>query len=191
MEAVVIGVSAGGFNALHTLLPALPPNFRAAVIIVQHRLSSSQSFLEESLAAKCCLRVKAAEEKEKIQPSIIYFCPPDYHLLVESDKTFSFSSDAPVNYSRPSIDVLFESAAEVYGSSLAGIILTGANSDGSRGISRIKELGGITLAQSPEEAEADYMPKAAIATKKIDFIMHLADMPDFLISIAGGTDETA
>src|SRR5690349_19703498 len=148
-DAIVIGASAGGLHALISILTPLPSNYPIPVIVVQHRAKDERSLLEEVMQHKCHIGIKQADEKEKIQHGFVYFAPPNYHLLVEGNGTFSLSYDAPVNYSRPSIDVLFETAADVYKEWLLGIILTGANKDGAEGMKRIKALGGTTIAQQP------------------------------------------
>jgi two-component system chemotaxis response regulator CheB len=160
--AIVIGTSAGGLYALSALLEPLPANFPLPILIVQHRAKDQRHLLEDILKQKCRIIIKQADEKEKIEPGTVYIAPPDYHLLVERDLTVSLSSDPLVSYSRPSIDVLFESAAWVYKSLLIGILLTGANSDGSAGLLAIKKAGGLTIAQSPDEAQFPFMPQAAI-----------------------------
>lgn len=182
-SAVVMGVSAGGFQALHTILPMFPKAFPFPVIVVQHRMAGEDDFFVDSLNSKSLLTVKEAEEREKIQPGTAYIAPGGYHLLVEKDHTFSLSVDEPVCYARPSIDVLFETAARVYGSHLVGIILTGANSDGSNGIKTIKQGNGLTIAQDPDTAEVNLMPLAAIATHCVDFILPLEDIPSFLTNL--------
>jgi two-component system chemotaxis response regulator CheB len=182
-NAVVVGVSAGGFQALHTILPMLPGAFPAPVIVVQHRMAGEDDYFVESLNSKSLVTVKEAEEKEEIRPGTAYIAPGGYHLLIEKDHTFSLSVDEPVCYARPSIDVLFETAARVYGSHLVGIILTGANSDGSNGIKTIKRGKGLTIAQDPETAEVNLMPLSAIATHCVDFILPLEDIPSFLTNL--------
>jgi two-component system chemotaxis response regulator CheB len=182
-HAVVIGVSAGGFHALHAILPELSKDFPCPVIIVQHRMAAEDDFFVESLNSKCELIVKEAEDKEMLQSGKIYIAPGDYHLLVEKDQTLSLSVDEPVCYARPSIDVLFETCAEAFGSHLIGIVLTGANSDGSNGIKAIKENKGLTIAQDPETAEVDVMPRFAIETKCIDFVLPLEAIPSFITDL--------
>jgi len=182
-SAVVVGVSAVGFQALHTILPTLPTAFPAPVIVVQHRMAGEDDYFVESLNSKSLVTVKEAEEREEIRPGTAYIAPGGYHLLVEKDHTFSLSVDDPVCYARPSIDVLFETAARVYGSHLVGIILTGANSDGSNGIKTIKQGNGLTIAQDPETAEVNLMPLSAIATHCVDFILPLEDIPSFLTNL--------
>src|SRR6201991_418522 len=138
-EAVVIGASAGALEALSVILPALPATFRLPVFIVVHMPPNRQSVLAELFQRKCRLRVREAEDKERISGGTVYFAPPDYHLLVEMDKHLSLSSDEPVLYSRPSIDVLFESAADAYGPGLIAIVLTGANQAGAKGLRTVYE----------------------------------------------------
>ena len=182
-HAVVIGVSAGGFKALHAFLPMLPEDFACPVIIVQHRMASEDTFFVESLNRICRLRVKEAEDKEKITDKSVYIAPGDYHVLIEKDKTLSLSVDEPISYARPSIDVLFETAARVFGPHLVGVILTGANSDGTEGIKCIKAANGLTIAQNPESAEVGVMPLSAIKSGCVDFILPLEDIPSFIIGL--------
>ncbi len=132
---------------------------------------------------RCELPVKQADEKEKILQGSVYFAPPNYHLLVEDDHTFSLTVDPAVNYARPSIDVLFETAASAYGSRLIGVILTGANSDGSLGLKKIKEMGGLTIVQAPESAEVDAMPKAAISAVRPDHVLDLEGVGSLLMDL--------
>ncbi|MCP4115022.1 MAG: chemotaxis protein CheB [Desulfobacteraceae bacterium] len=190
-SAVVIGVSAGGFQALHTILPLLPKDFPAPVIVVQHRMAGEDDFFIDSLNSKSHITVKEAGEREEIRPGTAYIAPGGYHLLIEKDHTFSLSVDEPVCYARPSIDVLFETASRVWGPHLVGIILTGANSDGSNGIKTIKQGNGLTIAQDPETAEVNVMPLAAIATRCVDFILPLEDIPSFLTNLVEDTHGNA
>lgn len=180
-DAIVIGTSAGGLYALMRILQPLPANFPLPVIIVQHRSKDERNLLEEVLQQKCSIRIKQADEKELMQGGTVYFAPPDYHLLIESNRTFSLSFDAPVNYSRPSIDVLFETAADVFRQRLLGIILTGANSDGARGIKKISLLGGATIAQQPETADYPEMPRAAINTGYVKQVLDPDAIGDYLL----------
>ena len=124
--------------------------------------------------------MKQADEKECILPGVIYLAPPGYHLMIEEDKTFSLSVDSPVNFARPSIDVLFETEADAYGARLVGVILTGANSDGSRGLKKIKDSGGLVLVQDPESAEAATMPRAAVEGTEVDYVLPLEEIGPFL-----------
>lgn len=182
-KAIVIGTSAGGLFALSVILEGLPGDYPIPVIVVQHRAKEQRDLLEEVLQSKCKIRIKQADEKEKIEPGFVYIAPPDYHLLVERDKTFSLSADDRVHYSRPSIDVLFESSAMVFKGALIGIVLTGANNDGSSGIAEIKKNGGVTIAQNPSEAQFPFMPAASIKTNEVNHILNLEEIKDFLLKI--------
>ncbi|MCF8495716.1 MAG: chemotaxis protein CheB [Alphaproteobacteria bacterium] len=182
-EAIVIGVSAGGMEALKSILSVLPPSFSIPVAIVQHVARTSDSYLVEYLNRLSVLTVKEAESGESLTPGTVYLAPPGYHLLIESDRTFSLSVDARVNFSCPSIDVLFESAAEVFRSRLVGVVLTGANADGSQGIRKIKEYGGLAVVQNPKTAQASYMPQAALNVVKPDFILNLEQIAPFLAEL--------
>lgn len=180
-DAIVIGTSAGGLSALTTLLSALPEDFSLPVIIVQHRSKDEPTLLEEVLSFKCRIRILQADEKQKILAGTVYFAPGDYHLLIEQDRTFSLSFEPPVNYSRPSIDVLFESAALVYQRKLLAIILTGASTDGADGIRMIRKMGGTTIAQKPHTAAHKTMPQAAVNTGCIQHILELEEITKFLL----------
>lgn len=182
-DAIVIGTSAGGLSVLFMILEALPEHFAVPVIIVQHRSKDERTLLEEVVQPRCRIRIKQADEKEKIESGTVYFAPANYHLLIEQDKTFSLSSDVHVNFSRPSIDVLFESAARVYRNRLLAIIMTGANSDGAAGMETIRKTGGTTIAQDPESAQFPFMPQAAVSTGSIRYIMDTGGIKDFLLKI--------
>ncbi|MBA3035589.1 MAG: chemotaxis protein CheB [Desulfobacterium sp.] len=171
-EAVVIGASVGGIEALRVIFAFLPAAFKQTIIVVLH-LSPQSSGLAQILSRKFRMIIKEAEEKEKIKGGVVYTAPPNYHLMIEDDKTFSLSVSEQVNYARPSIDVLFETAADVYRESLIGIILTGGNKDGSQGLKKIKELGGLAIVQDPDTAEGDSMPRNAIAVSEVDHILTL------------------
>lgn len=179
-KAIVIGTSAGGLFVLFDLLKQLPADYPIPLIVVQHRAKDQRDLLEEILQSRCRIRIRQAEEKEKINAGNVYIAPPDYHLLIENDYTLSLSADAHVRYSRPSIDVLFESAAFAYGAALIGIILTGANSDGAAGLTTIKKEGGLTIAQDPKEAAFPMMPEAAIK-KGVDYIWTIEQISTFLL----------
>jgi two-component system chemotaxis response regulator CheB len=180
LEAVVIGASAGAFEALSVVLPTLPADFRPPIMIVVHVPPYKPSGLVELFRAKCRLAVHEAEDKEPIQPGNIYFAPPDYHLLVEKDKGLSLSTDEPVLFSRPAIDVLFESAADAYGPALLGILLTGANQDGASGMKAIVASGGTAIVQAPDNAFAPAMPEAAIAACPGALVLPLEDIAAYL-----------
>ncbi len=179
-KAIVIGVSAGGLQALKTVLPALPESFPLPIAIVQHIGERSDGFMAEYLDQASQLTVKEAEDKEPLSSGTAYLAPPGYHLLIEPDRTFGLSVDARVNYSCPSIDVLFESAAEVFAESLIGIVLTGANADGAQGLKIIKERGGLAIVQNPENAESAAMPKAAISATQVDYVVNLEQIAPLL-----------
>jgi len=183
-KAIVIGASAGGLFALSGIVEKLPQNYPVPIIVVQHRSKDQKDLLEEVLQNKSKIKIKQADEKEKIGKGVIYIAPPDYHLLVEEDETFSLSADEPVRFSRPSIDVLFETAAKVFKNNLAGIILTGASSDGAAGIVAVKKYGGLTIAQDPNEAQFPFMPAASIATNEVKYIWKLQEILNFLLKIA-------
>ncbi len=186
-QAVVVGVSVGGLAALTRILPALDRKFPLPIMIVQHMRPDSDGFLWRHLDSLSRLCVKEAEDKEVIQPGTVYIAPPDYHLLVEPDRTLALSMEQRVNFSRPSIDVLFETAAEVYQERLIGVILTGANADGSLGLKKIKQFAGLAVVQSPESAESDIMPRAAMASVAVDLIIPLAKLGQILNTLALGT----
>lgn len=181
--AVVVGASAGGTRAISGILAGLPRNIAFPIIIAQHRAIDEKSLLEENLQKKISVKVKQADEKEGISRGFVYIAPPGYHLLVERDQTFSLSCDPPVRFSRPSIDVLFETASEVYKEGLVAIILTGANDDGASGITSVLKFGGLTIAQDPEEAHFPAMPKAAIETGAVRRVFTLKEINKFLIEI--------
>ena len=161
VEAVVIGGSAGSVSALGEILPGLPKGFPPVRVVV-HVLPSSPSLLTEVFSRRCAMRVREAEASEPIERGSVYFAPADYHLLVEPDRRCSLSIEPPVHFSRPAIDVLFESAAVAYGVSLVGIVLTGASRDGAEGLRAVYAAGGYALVQDPATAEATIMPSAAL-----------------------------
>lgn len=171
-SAIVIGGSAGGVDALEKIFTGLPEMFNPATIIVLHlHPSSSAEHLAEHLEGTCKLRFSEAMEKQKIVPGTIYLAPANYHLLVETDGSFSLSADPKIKHSRPSIDVLFISAAEYYQENLLGILLSGASDDGCDGMMKIRELGGYTIVQSPETAQYSVMPQSAIQKNLADLIL--------------------
>jgi two-component system chemotaxis response regulator CheB len=179
-EAVVIGASAGALEALSVILPSLPADYSLPILVVVHVPPDKKSIIAELFQAKCRLEVREAEDKEPIADSTVYFAPPDYHLLVEADKSLSLSDDEPVLYSRPSVDVLFESAADAYGAGLIGIVLTGANQDGARGLKAVAEAGGTAIVQNPEQAYAAAMPEAAIAECPSARVLSLKEIAAYL-----------
>jgi two-component system, chemotaxis family, protein-glutamate methylesterase/glutaminase len=160
-DIVVVGTSWGGLAALRELIAGLPPEFVLPIVVVQHRHRESGTLLATLLQDHSALRVSEAEDKAPITPGAIHVAPADYHLLVE-EGFFSLTMEAPVAFSRPSIDVTFASAADVYGEGVVGVVLTGANADGSRGLRRIADRGGLALVQMPATAESPAMPAAAL-----------------------------
>jgi len=187
-RAAVIGVSAGGMDALRVILSVLPGDFSLPIMVVQHIAPESDDFLARYLNDRSRLQVKEADEKEKATSGLVYLAPANYHLLVEDDATLSLTVTPRVNYARPAIDVLFETAADAYGPGLIGIVLTGANDDGSRGLKKIKEMGGLAIVQTPETASSEVMPRAAIAAVEVDHILPLEEIGPFLRKITGEED---
>ena len=161
--AVVIGGSAGSIEALGEVRPALPPTLQAAVLVVLHLPRERPSLLCSIFRHRCALPVCEPQDKEPVAPGTVYFAPPDYHLLVDAGPQLALSIDPPVHFSRPSIDVLFESAADWYGPRLMAVLLSGANGDGAHGLLAVQRAGGATVVQSPESAVAPAMPQAAMA----------------------------
>ncbi|WP_207425571.1 chemotaxis protein CheB [Pedobacter sp. SYSU D00535] len=180
IEAVVIGGSAGSLNVILNTLPLLTRQLKLSIIIVLHRKSSYDSSLANLLGGKTTLPVKEADEKEPILPGKIYLAPADYHLLIEKDKTFSLDYSEKIHYSRPSLDATFQTAAEVYRSGLAGLLLSGANSDGAEGLRSVKANGGLTAIQDPEDAEVSYMPDQALSKMKPDYLLSAKEIAGFL-----------
>ena len=183
VEAVVIGASAGGVHALLALLSGLPTNFFLPIIAVLHLPKGRSSRLAEMFQQRLAMSVREAADKQAIAPSTLYFAGSGYHLSIEVDRTFSLSCEDPVNYSRPSIDVLMESAADAYGARLAGVLLTGANVDGAAGLARIKQRGGMTVVQDPAEAQVATMPEAAIRKMKPNLILTLDGIRQLLVEL--------
>jgi len=186
-ELVVVGTSLGGLEALHVLLTALPKNFPASMAVVQHRHKNSENTLSFFLQQHSVLPLKEPEDKEVIVPGNVYLAPADYHLLVEPG-SFALSTEAPVEYARPSIDVLFESAADAYTKRVIGVILTGSNQDGAQGLAKIKARGGFAVVQEPATAFSRSMPEAAIAATKVDWILPLSEIGPFVVNLVNGTE---
>jgi two-component system, chemotaxis family, protein-glutamate methylesterase/glutaminase len=188
-RAVVGGVSAGGWGALKSLLEVLTADFAPAMVIVQHLHPEQDDFLVEHLGQVSRLPVKEAEEKEVIRGGTVYLAPANYHLLIEMDKTFSLCSGEKVNFSRPSIDVLFETAAEAYGAELIGLILTGASKDGAAGLRRIKAGGGLAVVQDPATAEYPAMPRAALEEVQVDHVLSINRIGRLLCALGRATKQ--
>lgn len=181
-DVVALGASAGGLNALSQVLSALPANFPSSIVVVQHLAPGHKSWIAKLLGRSTRLKVKQAEHGEILLPGVVYTAPPDEHLLVGPGK-IQLAHSQLVHFSRPSIDLLFESVAGTYGSRSIGVVLSGSGKDGSAGVRTIKEAGGITIAQTPETAEFRHMPEAAIETGCIDFILPLTDIGEKLAGL--------
>lgn len=181
-KAIVIGASAGGMEALKTILSKLPANFSIPILVVQHLKSGVNSNVKKYFQKYCKIEIVEAQSCMKIENSKAYFAPPDYHMLVEKNNTLSLSIEEKVNFSRPSIDVLFETAADAYGSELIGIILTGASSDGSNGLFAIKKRGGLCIVQNPKTAFMEVMPTEAIKKVNVEYILSLDEIANSLIN---------
>ncbi len=179
-EAIVIGASAGALEALTVILPSLPEDFPAPIIIVVHIPPDKRSVLAELFRAKCHIKVIEAEDKEPLAPATAYFAPPDYHLLVENRQTLGLTNEEPVLFSRPSIDILFETAADIFGPDVTAILLTGANQDGARGLHTIAEAGGQVIVQDPKTAFAAAMPQAALQLCPEATVMTLREISEYL-----------
>ncbi len=182
---VVIGASLGGLRAVETLLGGLPAGFPLPVAIIQHREAGSDDRLSDLLQGHAALPVGEAEDKEAIAPGRVYLAPADYHLLVENGH-FALSTEPPVWFARPAIDVLFESAAEARGAQVIGVVLSGSNEDGARGLAAVRRCGGIAVVQDPATAESSAMPNAAIAAAKPDEILPLEGIAPFLVRVCEG-----
>jgi two-component system chemotaxis response regulator CheB len=175
-DAVVIGASAGGVQALQALLGALPADFAPALLVVLHLPAGRESRMAELLDAGCALPVAEALDKQPVRGGSVTLAPPDYHLLVEPDRSLSLSVDEPVLFSRPAIDPLFDSAAAVYGARLLALLLTGASADGSAGLAAVRRRGGQAWVQEPASASAPTMPAAALAHAGADAVLTLDQM---------------
>ena len=180
IRAVAIGASAGGVQALSELLPALSRESQAAVFVVLHLPRDRPSLLVDVFSQKCALAVREAEDKEPVTPGTVYFAPPNYHLLVDAGPQLALSADDLVNHSRPSIDVLFESAAQVYREHLLGIILSGANEDGAEGLAAVHDAGGLTVVQEPQTAQSSAMILSALERQPADLVLDLAGIAELL-----------
>ena len=182
-KIVVIGGSAGSLAVLLYLLPKLNLNLSVPIIIVIHRKASNDDLLTDLLNSKTKLLVKEAEEKELLKPGCVYICPPNYHLLIEKDFPLSLDYSEKVNFSRPSIDVTFQSAADVFKDDTICVLLSGGNNDGTNGLIFTKSKGGKTVVQNPENAEVPYMPQFAISKNCVDLILNKDELPAFINSL--------
>ncbi|WP_442589578.1 chemotaxis protein CheB [Pedobacter sp. AW31-3R] len=179
-DALVIGGSAGSLDVLLKVLPSVNPAITFPIVIVIHRKHGTDSLLPELLSGRTKLVVKEVDEKEVLKPGTVYIAPSDYHTLIEQDGTFSLDYSEKVNYSRPSIDVTFQTAAEVYKEKLVCLLLSGSNADGVNGLISVKAWGGKAVIQDPESAQVAYMPAQAAANVKIDYILPIEDIADFI-----------
>ena len=190
IEAIVIGGSAGALDALLAIVPALPDQILCPIVIVLH-LPPAQANLVPEILARICARaprsarvVYEAEDKAPLVDQTIYVAAPNYHLLIERNRSLSLSIDEPVLYSRPAIDVLFESAADAYGPRVAGLVLSGANQDGAQGLSQIQQAGGVAIVQAPATASCPIMPEAAMRrVGPCAHVVRLEDIATFLTKL--------
>lgn len=182
-KVVMLGGSTGSIEVLLQLLPALQQPIAFGLIIVLHRKNTADSTLANLLSMKTTIPLKEVDDKDILLPGHIYLAPADYHLLLEQDGSFSLDDSEKVNYSRPSIDVAFESAADVLGPALTGILLSGANADGTNGLKAIKKQGGVIVAQLPETAQVGFMPQQAILSANPDHILDVPGMVTLLNAI--------
>lgn len=185
-DLVVVGASLGGLTALQTLLAALPEGFAVPIAVAQHRRPDGDSRLVELLAKKTSLRVKEPDDKDEIERRTVYVAPADYHLLVERQGAFALSVDEPVVFARPSIDVLFESAAEAYGRRLAAVLLTASSEDGAAGMAAVAERGGVTVVEDPASAASPVAGLAALARTRVQHVLPVAEIGPLLGGLAGG-----
>ncbi len=183
IEGVVIGASAGGVQALAQLLPAFAQGTKAAIFVVLHLPRDRPSLLADVFSPKCALRVREAQDKEPVAPGTVYFAPSNYHLLVDDGPQLALSTDDLVHHSRPSIDVLFESAADVYREHLLGVLLTGANEDGAQGLAAVQDAGGITVVQEPETAQASTMVLSAMQLRAPDHVLPLSRIAELFQTV--------
>ena len=187
-ELVAVGTSLGGLTALTTLLGALPERFRVPITVVQHRtLSPTGGGLAKLLQEATRLTVVEADDKMALEPGTIYLAPADYHLMIEEPGRLALSTDAPVRAARPSIDVLFQTAADVYREALLGVLLTGASADGAEGLAAVKAYGGRAIVEDPATAECRTMPAAALAATAVDYVLPLERIGDHLVTLVQGT----
>ncbi|MBA1228742.1 chemotaxis protein CheB [Pseudomonas viridiflava] len=183
VEAIVVGASAGGVEALLRIFSGLRPGFSLPILTVLHLPDDRRSQLASVFQNRLSIPVKEADDKETIVPGTLYFAPSGYHLSIEADRTLSLSQEDRVFYSRPSIDILFDSASDAYGERLAGVLLTGANNDGAQGLLQIKKYRGFTVIQDPRQAQASTMPEAALALQSPDYLLSLDEIGQLLVEL--------
>ncbi|MGH9310559.1 MAG: chemotaxis protein CheB [Vicinamibacterales bacterium] len=189
IELAAIGTSLGGLRALTALLGGLPAAFPVPIVVVQHRAAEADggAGLAELLQEQTMLTVVEAEDKMTLEPGWVYLAPADYHLLVEQRGVLALSTDRPIKSARPSIDALFQSAADAYGAGVVGVLLTGASADGADGLAAIKAAGGLALVEDPRSAESSTMPAAGIAAAAVDYVLPISRMANHLISMVEGS----
>ncbi|WP_122869895.1 chemotaxis protein CheB [Pseudomonas viridiflava] len=183
VDAIVVGASAGGVEALLRIFTSLRLGFGLPILVVLHLPDDRRSQLAHVFQSRLPFPVKEADDKESIRPGTLYFAPSGYHLSVETDRTLSLSQEDRVFYSRPSIDILFDSASDAYGERLAGVLLTGANNDGAQGLLQIKHYKGFTVIQDPQQAQASTMPEAALALHSPDYLLSLNEIGPLLAEL--------
>lgn len=188
-DLIVIASSAGGIHALSIVLSALPPDFPAGVVVVQHLDPRHRSLIAEILAKQTQLEVRQAREGDRVTPGVVYIAPPDRHLLINPDGTITLTRTELIHFVRPSADLLFESAAAAYKSRIIAVVLTGAGSDGAMGVEAVKKVGGTTISQDEKTSEYFGMPGAAISTNCVDFILPLEDVAPALVTLVMGGDQ--
>ena len=184
IKAIVMGASFGGMESVKKVITGLPSDFKIPIAVVLHIGNNNIDTYMSLLERHSHYKVKESEEKESLKEQTVYFAPPNYHLLIEEDFTLSLSTDEKVNFSRPAIDVLFETAAWSVKDNLIGILLTGSNNDGAAGLQTIKENGGTTIVENPETAFAKTMPETAIKLSNPDYILDLQDIPAKIIEVS-------
>ena len=182
-KAVIIGGSAGSFQVVTKILASLPANYPLPVFLCLHRLKHIRSGFVEALSIKAAMPIKEPKDKELIKHGKIYLAPANYHMYVELGNKFALSTEDPVNHSRPSIDLAFESVAYNYNKKAVGIILSGANRDGAMGLKAIKDAGGIAIVQDPKECQVPTMTSASISTTKVDYILKTDEIIKFLLNL--------
>ncbi len=181
VSIIVIGASAGGMETIKKILSELPKNFSIPIVVVLHLMSGKESEIVKLLQNNCKIEIVEATINSKIEKGMAIFAPPNYHILIEKNGSYSLSTESKINFSRPSIDILFETAADAFGSEVVGIVLSGASSDGSKGLLEIKNKGGTCIVQDPKTAVFDTMPKKAIESVEVDYILSPKEIAKYLI----------
>lgn len=183
-ELIILAGSAGSFQVIFGIIKKLPKHFKIPILVVIHRGKEQSNNIGEVLSSSCNLSIKEVEDKDKIEKGIVYLAPSDYHVLVENDKVYSLDISEPVLFSRPSIDITLESAAEVYKKKLMAFLFSGANKDGAKGLLKTKNHGGSSFVQHPSDAEVDIMPLAAIELNAYTKILHTKEIETLLLSFS-------